>query len=932
MKSAFFKDIFREIRHSLGRFLSIFAIVALGCGFFSGIKATMPDMIETASEYFNEKNLTDVKFMSTIGIKSQDVEAVKKAENVQGAMAGYSKDVFYHYNNQNLVLKIMSYNDSLEDSSPNKLNKLELVEGRFPEKEGECLIEVKATSPATFKIGNTIKISDPDSSRDIKETLSDDEYKIVGIVTSPLYIGHERDSTNVGNGTIVSNVFVPEYDFICDYYTELYVKFKGTDKYEPFSDEYKNAVKNVCEPAEKTFEDSVNARYEKLVSEAEEKISSAKEKAQLIEKYLAFDGKQLSAAELQLNEQVQSSQKQMQAQEEGSAQYYLAKSKLLQAQQAKEIVSDLSADGKDKAVHNKYSAQLEELKKQAEQAENELKNQKAPYYYQFDRFELSSDYSSFYGDSQKIDSISKVFPVFFILVAALVCLTTMTRMVEEQRTQIGTYKAMGYSGTTIAAKYLIYSSVASLTGSCIGSVVGMQVLPAIIYSCYKILYNIPVLKTTFKPDYVLACALVSVVCTAAAVLYACIRELRSQPSQLMRPKPPHSGKRVVLEKIGFIWNRLSFLGKVTLRNLFRYKKRFLMTLIGVAGCTALIVTGFGLKYSIKSIVSKQFSEYFVYDAFVVMNSGGFSEQQLDKKISSIDGIDKYMFTQQSEGTAENGNKTQTASMVVMKTPEEMSDYVKLIDTESGQKIALDDGSAVITEKLADLLKLEPGDDMTVKMNSHKTVNVKIKAVSENYTNHYIYITPDTYKKLYGEEPTYNLSFVNLKENIDENSFKEQLIANDEFYGMSYKSDSSKGFLDSVDSLNAIVVVLIVCAGALAVVVLYNLANINITERIREIATLKVLGFYDKETSEYICRENYISAVFGILLGFGLGKILHHFVVVTSEVDIVMFNRSLVWWAYVLAALMTMAFTVLVNLILHFKLKKVDMVESLKSVE
>ena len=576
--------------------------------------------------------------------------------------------------------------------------------------------------------------------------------------------------------------------------------------------------------------------------------------------------------------------------------------------------------------------QLEELKKQAEQAENELKNQKAPYYYQFDRFELSSDYSSFYGDSQKIDSISKVFPVFFILVAALVCLTTMTRMVEEQRTQIGTYKAMGYSGTTIAAKYLIYSSVASLTGSCIGSVVGMQVLPAIIYSCYKILYNIPVLKTPFKPDYVLACALVSVVCTAGAVLYACIRELRSQPSQLMRPKPPHSGKRVVLEKIGFIWNRLSFLGKVTLRNLFRYKKRFLMTLIGVAGCTALIVTGFGLKYSIKSIVSKQFSEYFVYDAFVVMNSGGFSEQQLDKKISSIDGIDKYMFTQQSEGTAENGNKTQTASMVVMKTPEEMSDYVKLIDTESGQKIALDDGSAVITEKLADLLKLEPGDDMTVKMNSHKTVNVKIKAVSENYTNHYIYITPDTYKKLYGEEPTYNLSFVNLKENIDENSFKEQLIANDEFYGMSYKSDSSKGFLDSVDSLNAIVVVLIVCAGALAVVVLYNLANINITERIREIATLKVLGFYDTETSEYICRENYISAVLGILLGFGLGKILHHFVVVTSEVDIVMFNRSLVWWAYVLAAVMTMAFTVLVNLILHFKLKKVDMVESLKSVE
>lgn len=508
----------------------------------------------------------------------------------------------------------------------------------------------------------------------------------------------------------------------------------------------------------------------------------------------------------------------------------------------------------------------------------------------------------------------------------------MTRMVEEQRTQIGTYKALGYSGARIAGKYLFYAATAASAGSCIGVVVGLQIFPKIIYSCYNILYNIPDIDTPFKPVYMVLCLVVSVICTCSAVLYACIKELKSQPSQLMRPKPPQNGRRVLLERVDLIWNRLDFLAKVTVRNLLRYKKRFFMTIVGVAGCTALIVTGFGLKYSIKTIAEKQFNEIFLYDGIAVLNSADFDEKQLEDKISSIAQVDKSMLMQSIDGIAENESENQSVSMIVPKAPENMGDYIDLVSAENGSNLKVKSGSVIITQKLAKLLDLKTGDTITIKLSGHEEKEFKIGGVSKNYALHYIYITPDDFESVYGEKPVYNLSFIDLKKDTDENSFKEQLISNDEFYGISFKNDSSRGFLNSVDSLDAIVILLIVCAGGLAFVVLYNLANINITERVREIATIKVLGFYDGETSAYIYRENLISTIVGIIVGLAAGKILHYFVVITSEVDLVLFNRQLVWWAYVLGALLTLAFAFIVNLVLHFKLKKIDMVESLKSVE
>lgn len=931
MKNTLVKDALRELKKTFGRFMAIFAIVAIGCGFFAGIKATMPDMLQTAEDYFSEKRLMDIHLTSTIGVRSKDVETVKSANGVEGVMAGYSKDVYYLYNSQNMVLKFMSYNSALEQNSLHKLNKPELLKGRYPKNDKECLIEIKATSPNTFKIGNSIKISEPDGSKKITDTLTSDTYKIVGIVASPMYIGYERDSTNVGDGTVVSNVFVPEEDFKGDYYTDMYVRYKGSENYKPFSDSYKEFVKNLREDTVNKFTESVDERFDEMKNSAENKLDSAQKSRDSLKSLLACDEKKLRGMQASLNNGIKKFERQKTAYSESSAEYLLLQGKISSANDSLKIIGELLKDKNGKGqFRQKYLKQLETANKEIADGEKQLENMAEPKIYSFDRFEASVDYSSFYSDAEKINSISKVFPVFFIVVAALVCLTTMTRMVEEQRTLMGTYKALGISSVSISAKYVFYAFTASACGGIIGTVVGLKLIPKIIYDSYKIMYNIPKIAVPIRWSYVLGCTAVACVCISAAALIACRNELNSVPASLMRPKPPQNGKRVFLERFPKLWNKFSFLEKITIRNSVRYKKRFIMTVLGAAGCTALIVTAFGLKNSIKTIADKQFNDVMVYTGLVMLNNDNYSEDSLEKNLEELKEVKSHMLIASKDITVKNDGKSYDADVMVVKNANELDDYIHLRDKDSGKQITVNDGEAVATEKLCKLLNVKAGDTVYID-HKGKKVGIKIKAISKNYAMHYIYMTPKTYRESFGENEKYNLALVNLYDK-ESTEFKEQIIKKDEFYGIAYKGDSSKGFLNSVDSLDSVVLLLIICAGGLAMVVLYNLANINITERIREIASLKVLGFYENETAAYICRENYISAIAGVLLGLGLGKILHYFVVITSEVDIVMFNRELVWWAYLLGGLLTLVFTVTVNLILRFTIGKIPMVESLKSVE
>ena len=930
MQSARYRDIFREIRKSLGRYFSIMLIVALGCGFFSGIKATMPDMVDSAKEYFDENNLMDYRLMSSIGIKSEDVDAVRKAEGVSGAAPGYAKDVFYNYDNKSCVLKVMSYSNTIKPDSNNYLNTPVVLEGRLPEKSGECVVERKLSSPSTFVVGNTLKLESAYENEDILSTFKTDTYEIVGIITSPLYIGYDRDATDVGSGEVLSYIMVPETDFVSDYYTEIFISLEGLADMEPFSDEYKNAVKEKKQHAYEAFKNSVNERFEILKSRGERDISVIDRNVELLETALAMPKSSLEAAKADYEKQISQLDESIKAAEEQGKSSILLTAERAQTMMKYTVICDILSGDTEKIEG--YKKQAAEYKEQADKYRQQLTDASEPVIYEFDRFDSSEDYSSFYGDAQKIDKLSKVFPVFFILVAALVCLTTMTRMVDDERMLIGTYKALGYSGRAVCFKYLFYGLSAALIGSVAGTAIGLQVFPNIIYRCYKMMYNMPSIDTPFKPDYCIYCVLVSLGCVAVSVIWACWVSLRSQPSELMRPKAPPVGKRVIFEKMPFIWNKLGFLSKVTVRNLLRYKKRFVMTIVGVAGCAALIMTGFGLKHSISSMADLQFTEIWHYDGIIAYDlTKGYTSEQAFDALKEYDQIDLVMPSRKYMAQcADKSDMIHTADIVVVSDPSNFGSYVEMSD--EGDTISLKDDEVIITEKLSQLLDVYIGDTISVNTTELGRSELKVGGIMKNYIMHYIYITPAYFESTYGFVPEYNIAFFISDNNCDVETLKTELIKDKHFLGVSLKADSSEGFIDSLSSLDAVVLMLIVCAGFLATVVLYNLANINITERRRELATLKVLGFYDTETSAYIYRENIVGTLLGIIAGFGLGAVLHHFVVITSEVDIVMFNRSLVWYSYVYSAVITIVFAVLINILMHFKIRRIDEVESLKSIE
>ncbi len=546
-------------------------------------------------------------------------------------------------------------------------------------------------------------------------------------------------------------------------------------------------------------------------------------------------------------------------------------------------------------------------------------------------------YSGYGNDAERIGAVAKVFPLFFFLVAALVCLTTMTRMVEEERVQIGTLKALGYSTGKISSKYLVYALLASLIGAASGLIIGFRLFPEVIMNAYGMMYQIPVQLTPYHLNYTIISILIAVVTTVSASLLATLQELRSSPAVLMQPKAPKPGKRILLERIRPLWKRLSFSHKVTARNIFRYKRRFLMTVIGIAGCTALLVTGFGLRDSVNAIMGKQFKDIFIYDGMMMIDT---DKSAADLDIALILGADtavkSYLNAQNETINVMSAGSSHEfeATMVVPEDTNIFPEFYDLHVRTTGEKLNLPDDGAVITEKLAELLHIQVGDTISWRDSEQRSYKVQISSIAENYLMHYIYLSPTYFDKITLRAPVYNTALFNFNNEaaLDEKVFKENLLSNDGVLGAMFTSGIADDFNNSIKSLNYVVLLLIISAGALAFVVLYNLTNINITERIREIATIKVLGFRDKEVSAYVYRENILLTVIGTLVGLLTGFVLHHFVMSTMEIDTMMFGKNIALLSYLLSIALTMAFTILVNFFMYYHLRKVNMVESLKSVE
>lgn len=669
------------------------------------------------------------------------------------------------------------------------------------------------------------------------------------------------------------------------------------------------------------------ANYEAELDVGQAEIDNQRAALAASEEEIADGNAALDQAQAELEEQ----------QANGQAELEQAAAELEQAEIDYEAAVEEFQSERETAETEIANAEAELAKGQNElnEAQAELEDVTLPEYYVLDRT-TNPGYAEFSDNADRIAAISQVFPIFFFLIAALVSLTTMTRMVDEQRTHIGTLKALGYSNWDISKKFLVYASAASLLGSLFGLIIGFHLFPNVIFEAYGSLYNMPSVIVTYYPSYILISLLVAFLCTGLAAFVAVRVSLQSNAATLMRPKAPKSGKRILLERMPFIWNRFSFTQKITARNLFRYKRRMLMTVAGIAGCTALMLTGFGLSDSITDIGTLQYGKVNQYESLVTLNTeaSDYEKEEYDQFISNTDELQSdlkvFQGIYQAEATDVN---TQDVTLFIPEATENLPDFVSLHNRVSGEKYTLSDEGAIISEKLAELFELEVGDQLMLTNSDNEELEVTVSNIAENYVGHIAYLSPTYYESLAGDLPESNTHLLNFDEYEHwEEEFGSQLTQLDAVLGVNFTSRISGAFESMLDSLVIVTIVLVVSAALLAFVVLYNLTNINVSERIRELSTIKVLGFYNKEVTMYVYRENFILTLMGIVVGLIFGVILHGYVLGTAEMDNLMFSPVIAVSSYVYAAILTMLFSIIVMLFMHIKLKNVDMLEALKTLD
>lgn len=1079
MPATYLKDIFREIKISLGRFLSILCIVAIGVAFFAGIKASAPDMKNSADTYFDKYNVQDIQVYSTIGLTKKDVAAINKIKGVKSVQPSFSMDTLSQIDSTQMVIKVISY------GIDQKMNKIRVVEGRMPERENECLVEASSATNklyGTFHIGDTIKLQS-DTDEALSKSLKHTKYKIVGTCYNPNYLSYEKGSSNIGSGTVNSFIYIQNTNVLKDYYTEVDVCVKGAKDLDCYSDEYFDVVDPVLKKIKKISNKQIDARIQSYQSELDEKKQEATDKFKDAENQFNDAQNKIDSglSEIQSNElklqnskdqinqgwneyyanlqlldniptlqnaiaQIEESEKKLpellsqKEQVENGLQQINAegdlntkrtliqnaidfidialkklenypnssdaetiriklneKKELLQGQlslidqaiakkaeleailpQIQSGIEQIQAGVAKKAelqsqlnqllnakneLNNAYvslingQAQYEDGVSKIEDAKNELNKSieqltlsKAEFNIQkhdalrelsdaqleIDKMEgkwivldRNSHYS--YRDygacADRMDGIAKVFPVFFFLVAALVCMTTMTRMVDEQRNEMGTLKALGYSKLQIASKYIIYALIASVLGSILGCSLGMYLFPTVIFNAWNTLYNIDQIKFLFQPGLILLASGSVTGITLLATLYSIYSELIEMPSQLMRPKAAKAGKKILLERISFIWKRLSFLQKVTARNIFRYKKRFFMTIIGIAGCSALLVAGFGINDSISDIVNQQYNVIYHYDATVSAKTS-----EITSQIKSLKGVKDVYEEDHLAVTTKIENKDISTTVHIISNDKKFKDFCTLFN--GNKEFDLDDSSVLISQKMATKLNKKTGDTIKIKDANNKVIKAKIKGVFTNYVGHHIYASESLYKSWNTNAKTTHIYLIKSKKTTKkfERNLGNKIMNIDGVQSVTFYSSLQKNFKDMIKSISYIVVVLVISAACLAFVVLYNLSNVNISERKREIATIKVLGFTRKEVDAYINRETILLTILGSLIGLGIGIGLHHLIMNLAEMDDIMFGRTINSISYVISFVMTIGFSAIINLFMHKKLNNIQMVESLKAVE
>lgn len=1041
VKKAWRKSKRRELGHTLGRFLAILSIVALGVGFFSGLKVTKNAMIDTADQYLRENKMFDEKIMTTLGIDKSQVDSIAAMDGVAVAEGAVSQDVL-------ATLESGASYVLAAHSITTEVNLLKLTAGRMPIADNECLGDARMLPKSA--IGSKLLIS-KDNDQDTLDAFTYDTYNIVGLVDSPTYLNMERGTTKLAGGKITAYLYVPEGGFSRDYYTELYVRLTGADQ-KIFSDAYDQTVARMEDPLKARMKLLANEKYQDIVDKANKEIADAEQKYQDgvkeyntqkadVQQQLADASTKLADAKAQIDSgwseinaneaALKAAQQQYEsglaAYNQGVSDYEAAKSSafaqldasqqtidqqrsqlntaldaatlagdtdqisFLQGQLAaldiaqsqldaqRQTTTTLFAGSKAQLDANKVQldaakqqiddgktalaqgkAQLNDAqtqyndgyqdyldgkaeadkkladaaqeladgRKKIDDSKAELNDLKKPSVYVLNR-ETNAGYVNFENDSSIVNGISKVFPVFFFLVAALVTMTTMTRMVEEQRTQIGTLKAMGYGGVTIAWKYIAYAGSAALIGSLIGYFGGCWLFPWVIWQAYGMLYGFaPIIYTLDWSLFAVSLA-VTLLCSAGVTLLTCRAELALMPAELMRPKAPKEGKRVFLERIPFLWKRLGFMVKISLRNVFRYTKRLIMMVLGIGGCTALLITGFGIKDSIANIAQDQFNNIMTYD-FAVTFDEPKSDAQQAAFIKDTSGLlSSCVFVTTDTISAHTKEGLKTVNVIATGDPK-ISNVINM--HANGVQLSYPpDGSVAISDKLARIAGVKVGDSIQVLVDDSKEISLPVSAIFENYVYHYMLMTPATYESTFGKACSYEAALADSAI-ADQHEAAAKLMDEQGVANVSVTTDIQDRVNNMMSSLNLVIFVIIFCAGALAFVVLFNLSNINITERMREIATIKVLGFYAPEVGAYVFRENLVLTLLGALAGIPMGIWLHSFVMGQLSFDMVSFHVVIHPLSFLLAVAMTFLFAFGVDIFMRPRLSRINMVESLKAIE
>lgn len=817
MRSVMKKAAVREIHGTLGRYLAILAIIALGVGFFSGVRITTPAMINTVGTFMDEHEFFDMRLLSSAGWTEEDAAALGAEDDVRAAEAAYELDVIYNYKNaKENVLRTHSLTKNV--------NRLEVVSGRLPQSPDECVIDAEMNKLPD--IGGKVNAADINS-EDTLGSLNERSFTVVGTVYSPCYVNFERGTTSIGNGSVSGFIYVLPEAFNMERFTDIYVKFD--EDYRIYSDKYDGYI------------DERREKWEQLAA-----AQAAESKTKLME------GMGMPAGE-------------------------------------------------------------------------------APRTYVLDR-NTNIGYACFENDSEIVGQVARVFPIFFILVAALVCMTTMSRMVEEQRTQIGIFKALGYSDISIMGRYLFYSGSAAAIGCILGYTVGIFLFPGVIWITYKLMYIAIPMRFVFDIKLAATAVLVSLICSMGVTWLTCRYELSENSAGLMRPKAPKAGKRVLLERIPFFWNRLKFLHKVSLRNIFRYKKRFFMMITGISGCMALLLAGFGLKDSIAGFADDQYNEILVADSSIMFNNTENGDIPDGVRTQLESDAKEYLFYRDSSWDLLYGNKVKSIDLMIPESYDGINSFMHFRSMNGKSIDAPSAGEAIVSNSIMERYSADLGDEITLRDNSMREIHVKVTGVFENHVYNYIFISPETYQQQLGEPAVYNAAFVNFPDGSDVYEASAGISKNKDVNTTIIYQDFKERMANMMSSLNYIVLLVIASAAGLAFIVIYNLTNINITERIREIATIKVLGFFRNETSAYVLRENIVLTAIGSAVGIGLGILLHRFIMAQIVVDLVSFKVRIEPLSFVYSIILTFVFNFIVDLFMTRKLEKINMAESLKSVD